>query len=78
MAGSEPTTFRLQGECSSQAELHWHVYNERFEALKCYLSTAKTPLHARSFAHSKMGLLAVVTLRKKRHYRPDHFLIVML
>ena len=24
MAGSEPTTFRLQGECSSQAELHWH------------------------------------------------------
>ena len=24
MVGSEPTTFRLQGECSSQAELHWH------------------------------------------------------
>ncbi len=22
--GSEPMTFRLQGECSSQAELHWH------------------------------------------------------
>ena len=33
------------------------MYNERFEALKCYLSTAKTPLQARSFAHSKMGMI---------------------
>ena len=24
MMGSEPMTFRLQGGCSSQAELHWH------------------------------------------------------
>ncbi len=24
MMGSEPTTFRLQVECSSQTELHWH------------------------------------------------------
>ncbi len=27
MMGSEPMTFRLQGECSSQAELHWHDVN---------------------------------------------------
>ena len=37
MAGSEPTTFRLQGECSSQAELHWHKFFAYLEALKCYL-----------------------------------------
>ncbi len=38
MMGSEPMTFRLQGECSSQAELHWHEFFAHLEALKCYLN----------------------------------------
>ena len=35
MMGSEPTTFRLQGECSNQAELHWHGMRRRRLNLKC-------------------------------------------
>ena len=30
-------TFRLQGECSSQAELHWHEVPKRQDGLKCSL-----------------------------------------
>ena len=28
-------TFRLQGECSSQAELHWHMITNFFVSIKC-------------------------------------------
>lgn len=31
-------TFRLQGECSSQAELHWHKVPKRLDGLKCSLN----------------------------------------
>ncbi len=30
MEGFGPSTFRLQGECSSQAELHWHEVEKKF------------------------------------------------
>ena len=35
MARVELATFRLQGECSSQAELHWHDVRKDYGDLKC-------------------------------------------
>ena len=39
MEGFGPSTFRLQGECSSQAELHWHELEKKFAWFKMFSKT---------------------------------------
>lgn len=58
MMGSEPTTFRLQGECSNQAELHWHAIRSQYSNLKCCETGAYSDAVDTNLMHS--GVLVLV------------------